>query len=135
MTIRHKAVIMDQPQGVQFLNECVEVFDGKPYHIEIRDFKRPKTAEQRAKFHILVRRMAIQAGMDADELKDWFKAMYGPARSISITSRVTTNCSSHVTDQYRTVPYSSESWSLEQCSEMIDHVYRVAAENGYDLET
>lgn len=126
MTVRNKAVIRDQPQGVAFLNDCVAagIFDGKPKHLEIRDFKRPKTAEQRAKFHILVRKMAIQAGMDPDELKDWFKAMFAPARTVDFGKYVSA----------KIVPYSSESWSVDQCSEMIDHVYRVAAENGYELE-
>lgn len=129
-----KDVIRTQAEGVEFINRWAAVKGDGPYHVEIREFKRPKTAEQRAKFHILVRQMAIQAGMDPDELKDWFKAMYGPARAIEVNVQVLDGDRLRPEKTVKVVPYSSESWSVDQCSEMIDHVYRVAAENGYSLE-
>ena len=124
-----KDVIRTQPEGIDFINRASALFDGKPYHIEIRPFKRPKTAEQRAKFHVLVREFAIKlrdehgVQTDPDELKDWFKAMYAPAKHIDLGPL-----------GKRTIPISSEDWNIEQASGMIDHVYRVAAEKEIYLD-
>lgn len=131
MTIRHKAVIRDQPQGVQFLNECVaaKLFDSRPFHIELKEFKSPQTRDQQAKFHVLCREYAQilkhEHGVDTDMegVKEYLKDEYGP--SVSYITPI---------GKVRARAMSSGDWNLKQTSQMIDHLKMDAANKGIDLE-
>lgn len=124
-----KDVIRNQCEGQEFINRWAAITEGGPYHIEIKPFKRPKSADQRAKFHVLCRELAIRLrddhGIDTspEGVKFYMKDKYGPSEPYVAPD-----------GRSRAMLLSSEDWNIEQASEMIEHLLREAAEHEVYLQ-
>jgi hypothetical protein len=91
---------------------------GKPYTISLRRFHRPRTTDQNAKCHAMMREVAEHAGYSEGEIKDYIKTEFGPKRMIKLL------------DEHKEVPVSSTEWNVLVCSKIIDHLYEIGAHIG-----
>jgi hypothetical protein len=93
------------------------VFD-KPQMVTIDDYKPPRSLTQNARLHCMIRALSNHTGHSESELKDWFKAEYGPTKRLQVGS------------QGQVIPLSTTDYTKKQMMELMEHVDRVCAENG-----
>ena len=98
-----------------------EVFE-KPLMVTVEEYRPPRTLPQNARLHCMIRALSEFTGHSESELKDWFKAEYGPTKRLQVGS------------QGNIIPLSTTQYNRKQMAEMIDHVDRVCAENGVYVE-
>ena len=77
-----------------------------------------RSREQLAFLHVAVRALAEHTGTRESDLKEYFKGEYGPSVQVKVGT-VETN-----------VPKSWGDYSVQEASEMLEHVIRTAAECG-----
>ena len=90
----------------------------KPYTVTIKRFIRPRTLDQNAKLHAMIRELALHVGHTPEEVKEFIKAELGPVKTIKIG------------DASKTIPQGSSEWDVEICSYVIEELYRIGAEVG-----
>lgn len=102
-----------------FLNIADRIeFTGKPLTVTVKKFHRPRTLDQNAKLHAMIRELAEHTGHTESELKDWVKVELGLLKVIEIGSNVVE------------VPVSSTEYTVQQCGDLIERIYQVGAEVG-----
>ena len=94
----------------------------KPLMVTIEEWKPPRSLPQNARLHCMIRALSDFTGHSESELKEWFKAEYGPTKRLQVgkTGRI--------------IPLSTTLYTRKQMAELIDHVDRVCAENGVYVE-
>lgn len=90
---------------------------GKPLRLVVGP-KPSRSREQLAYLHLAIRQLAEHTGTSESELKEFFKAEYGPPAIVTIAGRAAT------------VKKSVGDYTSQEASDMIEHVTRVAAECG-----
>ena len=90
----------------------------KPQLVSIEDYKPPRTLNQNARLHCMIRALSNHTGHSESELKDWFKAEYGPTKRLMVGT------------QGQMIPLSTTLYTKKQIAELMEHVDRVCAENG-----
>lgn len=93
----------------------------KPYLIEFKRYKPPRTCEQNALMHVLWRDVALHVGRGEDEIKEIFKHKWGPQKLVTAGNM----------EMY--VPMSTTDYTHEECSNMIERIYQVGAEWGVEF--
>jgi hypothetical protein len=94
------------------------IWDGKPYEVVVRPFKRKRTLSQNAKMHAMMRELAQHIGYSDGELKDYIKSEHGPKKTITIG------------DEHSTVPVSTKDYNVSECGDIIEVLFRLGAECG-----
>ena len=94
----------------------------KPYMLSLKRFRPPKTNEQCALLHVLWREIAIHVGRGEDEIKDIFKAEYGPEEVKKTPDGNRVRILKSVSD-----------YSFDECSKMIERAYQKGAEWGVEF--
>lgn len=89
----------------------------KPYMLEFKLYKRPKTSAQNARMHAMWREVALHVGRTEDEIKAIFKQEYGPEKVVKLPDG----------NSVRVIKGTSE-YTREECSNMIEQIYRKGAE-------
>ena len=92
--------------------------NGKPHTLTLEAFKRPRTNDQNAKLHAMIRDLAIHTGHAESDIKEYLKDEFGFHKSIEIGGKE------------RSIPKGSSEWSVEECSMMIERLYQIGAECG-----
>lgn len=90
--------------------------DGKPYTITVKRFHRPRTTDQNAKFHAMVRDLADHIGYSVAELKEIIKVEFLP----TVTGQIG--------ELAYTRPMSTSDLTVQAMSELIEHVYELGAQ-------
>lgn len=93
----------------------------KPYIVEIKQYKKSKTDNQRSWFHFLLNVISEETGYETEEVKELIKKRILGTRIITIG------------DSEVEVTESSEKANREDYSKLIDATYRLAAEAGIVL--
>lgn len=93
----------------------------KPKQVEIKDYKKDKTAEQRSWFHTLCGLLGEELGYTKGEMKECIKQEEIGTKEIVIGGAT------------RQITASSERLSREDYSKLIETTYRIAAEVGVVL--
>jgi len=96
--------------------------NGTPAQVTIGPKRARRSLEQNALLHALIGQLATWLGYGPGELKDVLKELYGPKRL------------AHLGDRKAMVPLSTAYYTKQQMSDMIEHIYRLAAEYGCTLE-
>ena len=99
------------------LDSLGETFD-EPQLLTIEEYQPPRSLPQNARLHAMIRALSQHTGHSESELKDWFKAEYGPHKRLQVGM------------QGKMIPLSTTQYTKRQMMELIDHVDRVCAENG-----
>ena len=86
--------------------------------VTVEPYRPPATGKQQAKVHAMIAELADHLGYSAESLKDVLKQEYGPKETLNITNPVT-------------VPKSMAVYSRQESADMIEHIYRIAAECEY----
>lgn len=102
-------------------DELGEEFE-KPQLLTIEDYKPPRSLSQNARLHCMIRALSNFTGHSESELKDWFKAEYGPKKRLQVGS------------QGQQIPLSTTLYTKKQMAEFMEHVDRVCAENNVYVE-
>ena len=97
--------------------ELGEEFD-RPQMVIVEDYKPPRSLSQNARLHCMIRALSDHTGHSESELKDWFKAEYGPTKRLQVGS------------QGNMIPLSTTQYTKKQMAELMDHVDRVCADCG-----
>ena len=92
--------------------------NGKPHTLTLEPFKRPRTNDQNAKLHVMIRELAIHTGHAESDIKEYLKDEFGFHKSIEIAGKS------------KSIPKGSSEWSVDECSQMIERLYQIAAEIG-----
>jgi hypothetical protein len=92
------------------------------YQVTISRKRAKRSIEQNSLFHVLVGQLASHLGYTPDELKDVLKHMYGRKKLVEMAGERTM------------VPVSTTEYTKAEMSDMIEHIYRLAAEYGAELE-
>ena len=120
-----KAICINHNEAVNLIDRACshlgQQFES-PQLVSIEPYKKPRTLPQNARFHAMVRALSQHTGHSERELKDWFKAEYGPTKRIQVGN------------QGKVIPLSTTQYNRKQMSELTEHVDRVCAENGVYLE-
>ncbi len=117
-----KSVIRNHNSGYRFIdkacNEIGQIFE-KPYLIEIKPYKPPRTLPQNARFHAMINELAKEIGYSASDLKDWLKLEYGPKKYFVFQGIE------------KDIPMSTADYNKVQMIDMIGHLERIGAEIGF----
>lgn len=92
------------------------------YQVTISRKRAKRSLEQNAKLHVLIGQLATHLGYTPDELKDVIKHMFGRKKVIEMAGNRTL------------VPVSTTEYTKAEMSDIIEHIYRLAAEYGAELE-
>ena len=116
---------------VRCRNECITAIDRActrlgmnfehPQMLSIFRYRPPKTNEQNAKMHVMWRELGHLVGHTEADMKEFFKEEYGETVKVRIG------------EKWKMVKKSCADYTKDECSDMIEHIYRVAAEAGYVL--
>lgn len=95
---------------------------GRPLRVQVEPWP-SRTHEQNAYLHLAIRQLAQHLGMAETELKDALKERFGPVETIRLGRRT------------QTVRKSVGRYTVQEAGDMIEHVHRIAAEEGLLLDT
>ena len=118
-----KAVVRTQGDLFRFAHKAVDVLDGKPYTVTIKRFHRPRSNDQNAKLHAMLRELAEHCGYSEREMKDYFTAEFGPTMQVRIKA-------ASLSGRTNRIPKGTSAYTVQEMAEMIEHVYRIGAEVG-----
>jgi hypothetical protein len=113
-----RAVIRNSHDLSAFVTKVLPKLDGKPYTITIRRFHRPRTHDQNAKLHAMLRDLADHTGYSEGELKDVIKGEFLPAKTMQVGS--------HVYD----VPKSTTELTVSEMGDLIERLYQLGHDVG-----
>ena len=114
-----KACVNTINNALNFINRHRSMFDaGKPFTIEIKPFKQPRTLSQNSKIHAMMAEIAEVVGHSPADIKEYMKAEYAPRIAIEVGGRIID------------IPLGTSDMSLEQLSDFIEHIYQVGAMAG-----
>ena len=115
-----KTVVRNNLQLDDFCKEvCRKIgndFNGKPYSVDIRPFKQPKTSQQNKLFHALIGELAEHTGYSASDMKAIIKDTYGLVDTVEVGPQVLNK------------PRSIADYNIDQISFLIDRVFQLGAE-------
>lgn len=119
-----KAVIRTRDDLDNFADQAARdgILTGQPLTVTLTKFYRPRTLDQNALMHVLFRQLAEHTGHTEAEIKDYFKAEFGPSKAIEIAGAI------------KVIPMGTSEYKLDQCNAMITRIHQVAAECGCKLE-
>ena len=119
-----KQVVRSRNDAHRFIdrvsNGLGETFE-KPYLIDIKEFKPPRSNAQNALLHVLFREIGLHVGRPEDEIKDIFKYQYGVMKKLELFGDVTY------------VPKGTSDYNKQELSDMVEQVYRKGAEWGVEF--
>lgn len=98
------------------------LLDGSEVLVSIGPKRPRRTLEQNNLLHALIAQLATHLGYGPEELKVILKQLYGRKRVVEMKGRATT------------VPVSTRQYTKAELSDMIEQVYKLAAEYGCELE-
>ena len=114
-----KACVNTVNNALNFINRHRSLFDsGKPFTIEIKPFKQPRTLGQNAIMHVLFAEIAEQSGYPPEDVKTLLKEKYSPRIPIEIGNEVAV------------VPMGTSQMNLDEGAKFIERIYQFGAENG-----
>lgn len=94
----------------------------KPYLLTFEEFKPPRSLPQNARLHCMIRALSKHTGHSESELKDFFKAEYGPHKRLQVGT------------EGKMIPLSTTLYTKKQMAELMEQVDRVCAECGVYVE-
>ena len=94
----------------------------KAHKVTIQPYVPYRTDDQNAKVHAMMGELAKFTGHSASDIKDYIKVEFAPSKKVTIGK---------YTNQ---VPVSSTLWDVETCSMIIEELYRIGAEIGYQFQ-
>jgi hypothetical protein len=113
-----RAVVRTTADLQRFVDRVVDKLDGKPYTVTIKRFHRPRTFDQNAKFHGMIRDLAEYTGYAEAELKDIVKRQYLPMKALKIGKH-----------KYE-VPKSTTELTVAEMADLIERLYQIGHEVG-----
>ena len=114
-----KACVNTVNNALNFINRHRSMFDsGKPFTIEIKPFKQPRTLSQNAKIHAMFNELAEATGHTPNEIKEYIKSEFCPRKTIEIGGRIID------------VPMGTSELSAAQMSNFVENIYQVGAMAG-----
>ena len=120
----YKSVCRGKTGAHRFIDQvCKDIGDEweRPYDVIVRRFRSRRTLDQNARMHAMWRELSVFTGHTDDEIKDWFKLEYGKKKNIGFASK------RHL------VPESTTNYTRSECSDMIEHIFRIGAEIGCEF--
>lgn len=122
-----RAVVRSLDDLHAFADRCARegVLDGKPMTVSIRKFHRPRTVDQNKKLHAMFRDLAEHTGYSESNIKDYFKAEFGPTMALNLPKIDDTADYGPVN-----VPKGTSRYTVQEMSAMVERVYQVGAECG-----
>jgi AraC-like DNA-binding protein len=119
MTAGRHYLVASRAQLPHLMRELERRLERASSPLRIRvDCAPSRTREQNAYLHVALRALADHTGANESELRDYFKAEYGPTAIVTVAGHS------------KVIPKSLSTYSIEEASDMIEHVERVAAECG-----
>lgn len=102
---------------------------GADIKVSVSKAERDRTKEQNALFHVLVKRLAAQAGTDVDWMKDYVKR-----EAVSMGYPVWVEDNRVRCDAYgRALPKPSSEASVQDLMVLVECCWKVANDNGFDI--
>jgi len=113
-----KAVVKNRVECIRFIDQIADKFDGKPYTLTIQKFHRPRTLDQNAKIHAMIRDIALHTGYTESRMKDIVKAEFGPIAVAKVGNRIVE------------APEGTADYTIQEMSEFVEHMFVLGAEIG-----
>ena len=117
-----RAVVRNDRDLTHFVSKVVRELGAnlgdKPYTISIRRFHRPRTLDQNAKLHAMIRELALHCGYTESEMKEALKYKFGPMKMIQIG------------DDYKSIAKGTSEYTVQEMSDFVERLYQLAAEIG-----
>ncbi len=116
-----KSVVRNTDELLRFCNRVMENLGGDfnaPYTVSFVPFKRPRSLDQNAKLHAMLRDLSMHTGYTEKMMKELVKAQFGPLTTIQVGGKS------------RAFPKETSEYSVDEMSDLIEHIYKLGAEIG-----
>lgn len=114
-----RAVIRSRNDFYRFVdevsNQLGEQYE-KPYTVTVKRFHRPRTNDQNAKAHAMIRELALHCGYTEAAMKDVLKTEFGPIQVFQVGTRIVD------------APKGTSDYTVEELSAFIEQLYQIGAE-------